>query len=276
MPPSWPADVLRLVRARNLVLAAAGVAVGGVLVLGRPTIPALVAWAMVSAVGLGAAGNIANDLADRDADRINRPDRPLVRGAISASAAIVLGGVAGGLGLLTAWWAGRTTFAIGVAALVVMLLYSPVLKARGLAGNVAVAVIASLPFVYGPAALGDWRVGRVPFAIAALLHFAREVVKDLEDVAGDRAMGRRTLPIVRGETAAFLAAALALIAFVPVSLAPLFAGLYGRRYGIVVALLDVALLVLVVRLLHQRLAGARGGLKVAMVAGLAALLWDRL
>ena len=276
MRPSLAADLAALVRLRNILMGAAGVAIGGVLVEGRLVVPAAVVWAMASAFGLGAAGNIANDLADLDADRVNRPQRPLVRGAVGANAAILLGGLLGAAGLFAAYWVGPRLFALGLAALVVMLVYSPLLKQYGLLGNVAVAVVASLPPVYGATAAGWPRAGLVPFAMGAFLHFARELAKDLEDVAGDRVQGRRTLPIVLGAEVTYLLAASALILFVPASLAPWFLGWYGRRYGLVVLLLDLGVLAVVWRLLGRQLAGARKALKVAMLVGLAALLWDSL
>lgn len=276
MPPSWIASASELVRLKNLLLAAAGVAIGGTLALGRPAVPAALLWAMVSAVGLGAAGNTANDLFDLEVDRVNRPARPLPGGAVSHVAALVIGGVGGGLGLFAAWWVGEPVFGIGLAALAVMLVYSPLLKQRGLLGNLAVAAVASLPLIYGAAAVGSWRTGLVPFALAALLHLSREIVKDLEDVPGDRAGGRRTVPIVLGEPAGFVAAAASLVVFVPVSLAPWVAGWYGRRYGFAALALDAGVCLLIVRLLSRRLEGARAALKVAMALGLIALFWDRL
>lgn len=269
-------SLLTLVRARNLLLSAAGVAIGGVLAQGRPVIPRVVWWAMASAMCLGAAGNVANDIADRDADAVNRPDRPLVRGSVGLNLALGVGGIAGGMGLLIAWLIDLRQFAIALAALVVMLCYSPLLKRFGLLGNLAVAVVASLPPIYGAAAVGWWRAGLVASVLAAILHFAREIVKDLEDMAGDRAQGRSTVPLVWGRETAFVIAAAALITFVPLSLAPWFAHWYGARYALVVVALDVVILGLIARLLTRQLVGARALLKGAMLAGLAALLWDRL
>jgi geranylgeranylglycerol-phosphate geranylgeranyltransferase len=276
MRRSRAASALALVRPRNLLIAAAGVAVGGILALGRVAFPAGLLWAMASALGLGAAGNAANDVFDLEADRINRPLRPLVTGELSRQAATAVAGVAGGLGLFAAWWVSRALFALAVLALLVMLAYSPWLKSRGIRGNLAVAVVASLPLIYGAVAAGDWRAGLVPSALAAFLHLAREIVKDVEDVAGDLALGRRTLPIVWGTEAGYLAATGILAVFVPAALLPWAAGWYGWRYGMVVSLLDVGLAVLAFRLARGRLAGARAALKVAMVVGLAALLWERL
>ncbi len=274
--PAVAPGPLALVRPRNLVIAAGGVAVGGFLALGAVAIPGQLAWAMGSAIGLGAAGNASNDYFDVEADRINRPLRPLVTGAVSRGTALAVAGVAGGLGLWAAWWVNGTVFALGLAALVVMLAYSPLLKPRGLAGNLAVAVVASVPLVFGAAAAGDWHAGLVAAVLAAFLHLAREVVKDLEDVRGDMAIGRQTVPIAWGLEAAFALAAAILAVFIPVSLAPWASGSYGWRYGVLVTLLDVGLVWLIVRLGRRRLGGARAALKVAMVVGLAALLWDRL
>jgi len=276
MARSWAADALALVRARNLLLSAAGVAIGGVLAQGRATFPLMVWWAMASAACLGAAGNVANDVADREADRLNRPNAPLVSGTVSLQAALGMGGVAGGLGLVLAWWVSTELFAIALAALLVMLVYSPLLKRHGVAGNLAVAAVASLPVIYGASAVGWWRAGLVPAAMAALLHFAREIVKDVEDEVGDRAAGRRTLPIAYGSKTALALATSALVLFVPVSLAPYAAGWYGRRYAVLVTLIDIGVIALIARLLERQVAGVRAALKTAMLAGLVALLWDRL
>jgi len=265
-----------LVRGRNLLIAAGGVAVGGILALGRVEVPRQLLLALLSAVGLGAAGNAANDLWDVEADRVNRPRRPLPAGTVTPAAAVAVGGIGGGLGLLLAWLAGRTVFGIAVPALAVMLAYSPFLKPRPLLGNLAVAVVGSLPLVYGAGAVGDWRAGMVPFWLAALLHLAREIVKDLEDVPGDVAVGRRTIPIAWGRHAGFLAAAAALVVFVPVALLPWLAGPYGARYGSVAMLIAVGAATITGRLVREELGGARAGLKLAMVLGLVGLLWDRL
>ena len=68
-------------------------------------------------------------------------------------------------------------------------------------GNVVVALLASLPFLYGAWAAGDPRAGVPLVAVAMPLHFAREVAKDLDDVRGD-AGWRATLALRSGATAA--------------------------------------------------------------------------
>ncbi len=276
MARSQAADVAALVRLDNCVLAAAGVAIGGVLVMGQLYLPPPVVMAMVSAALLGAAGNIANDLYDIDVDRVNRPQRPLPSGRVPRSVAIGLGGVLGGAGLFLAWLVGGLVQWIALAAMAVMLVYSPLLKQRGLLGNVTVAIVAGLPLIYGAAAAGWWKVGLVPWGLAALLHLAREIAKDLEDVRGDRVGGRLTIPVVWGENAAFTSAAIVLILFIPMALLPWFARWYGNHYGALVVLASAGAAALIVQLLHRRLDGVTASIKGLMLLGLVALLWDRL
>src|SRR5256885_15315429 len=66
-------DVLRLVRAHNLLLAALGVLAGGWIALGSLTTPRVLWFASLAAVGVGAAGNALNDIWDRAGDQVNRP-----------------------------------------------------------------------------------------------------------------------------------------------------------------------------------------------------------
>src|SRR6266576_1581197 len=76
--------VLRLIRAPNLLIAAAGVLAGGWIALGRIAFPKELVFAALSSMALGAAGNTWNDIRDVVADRVNRPGgRPLAAGQVS-------------------------------------------------------------------------------------------------------------------------------------------------------------------------------------------------
>jgi geranylgeranylglycerol-phosphate geranylgeranyltransferase len=267
-------DLLRLVRAGNLLIAAAGVCAGGWIALAALALPKLLVFAALSGVGLGAAGNALNDLADVAADRVNRPGaaRPLAAGRVSRHTAEGVAFAGATLGLAAAALVSGIQVAVAFAALAVMAVYSPWLKRRGLPGNLAVAVVAGLPLFYGALALGAPAAGLVPWALAAWLHFARELVKDLQDEPGDRAAGRRTLPVTVGASQATRIACWVLIGFIPVSeLLPWAAGYAGWYFGFAIVAQLITLWT-AVQLRRGRLAGASGWLKGAMVAGLAALV----
>lgn len=269
-------DLVRLVRAHNLLLAAAGVLAGGWIALGAIALPKLLLFATLSGLGLGAAGNATNDLQDIVADRVNAPGRhPLAAGTLGpeiAHTAIWLGIV---LGLGGAALVSGRQVLVAVLALLVMLGYSPLLKRHGLPGNIAVAAVGGLPLFYGALAVGRPGAGIVPWVLAAWLHLARELVKDLEDEAGDRAAGRRTLPVRIGLARATRIAIGACVVFFPLALVlPLTTG-YGGVYVDVASLSLIAIVVAALALRRQRFVTASGLLKVAMLFGLGALVLGR-
>ena len=267
------APVLRLIRGPNLLIAAAGVLAGGWIALGRVAFPKELIFGALSGAALGAVGNAWNDIRDVAADRVNRPGtRPLAAGQISRGVAdlIVFDGALLGVAL-AALVSGRQVVA-AVAALGVMLVYSPLLKPRPLIGNLAVAVVAGSPPFYGALAVGIPAAGVVPWVLAAWLHFTREVVKDVEDEPGDRAIGRRTLPIAVGRRQAMVVAAGAGLLFVPASLLlPRNAG-YGGAYFLIALSAQMAVVVAATWLLLGRVERVSALLKGAMIIGLIALV----
>ena len=264
---------LRLVRARNLLIAAAGVLAGGWIALGAIRLSTLLCFAALSGLGLGAAGNAWNDICDAAADRINRPaERPLAAGGIRRGTADLIVFLGALVGLAAAALVSGRQVLVGLAALAVMLAYSPLIKPRLVAGNIAVALIAGLPPLYGALAVGAPTAGVVPWVLAAWLHLAREIVKDVEDEAGDRTIGRRTLPIVVGRRPAQVVAAGVALLFVPASLLlPRFAA-YGGAYFLIALPAQMAVLIAGTWLILGRVERVSALLKIAMVVGLVALV----
>ena len=226
-----------------------------------------VALIVGAAFALTAVANTTNDIADVEIDRIAHPERPLASGAISASSAVrfavacsILAVVLTGI---VAWWLALLT--LGVLA--VMWMYSARFKRYGVPGNVAVALLGSLPFLYGAAAVDRVAKGMLLVAIAVPLHFAREVAKDLDDASAD-ATTRRTLPVAQGTRTARLAvlAGVAVYAMAVILLAtafPLFALLLVPT---------IFLAALAVRRLYRERRGTVALLKAAMVLAIAALV----
>lgn len=263
-----PDEWLALVRWRNAALSAAGVIAGAWWSAGRLTTH--VALAALAAVALTAVANSANDLADIEIDRVAHPHRPLASGAISprsaARFAITCSAIAVGL---TSLIDVRLTV-VTVAVLATMWIYSARLKRHGIPGNIAVAILGSLPFFYGAYAVGELAKGALLVMVAAPLHFAREVAKDLDDARGDAAV-RRTLPVVRGTRSARAAVATG-VATYAVAVA-----LLANRYPLFAILLlpTIFLAALAVRRLYRAAGGTAGLLKAAMVVAIVALIISR-
>jgi geranylgeranylglycerol-phosphate geranylgeranyltransferase len=155
--------------------------------------------AAISTSLVTAAGNVLNDLLDREGDRTNHPDRPLVTGEVSVRAARILATalfVAGALVVLPVILIEPIVGVLLALAVGALLGYEFWLKGRGFVGNWVVGFLTGMVFLYGGAAAGNPLI-LAPFgAMAILATVSREVIKDMEDVAGD--VGRSTLPMTRG------------------------------------------------------------------------------
>lgn len=269
-------QVLRLIRAPNLLIAAAGVFAGGWIALQTIAFPKELLFAALSGIALGAAGNTFNDVRDVAADRINRPaTRPLAAGQMSGGAADLLMFVGALLGVACAGLVSGSQVVAALAVLAVMFAYSPLLKPRPLLGNLAVALVAGAPPFYGALALGHPQAGLVPWVLAGWLHFVREIVKDVEDEAGDRAIQRRTLPMVIGRRPAMVVAAGAALLFVPASLLLPMNDHYAWAYYLIALPAQMAVLIAATWLLLGKIERVSAVLKGAMVIGVVALVMGK-
>ena len=190
---------------------------------------------IVSVVGIAAGGYVINDYFDVKIDRINRPDNLVVTRIISRDAAMNLfyGLTAVGViaGTVVAWWAHSWTLLFTYIVIPGLLwFYSASYKRMFLVGNLVVAFASAIvpllvaianadylhhlyqnALAYSPIVgeLYVWTGGFAAFAF--LLTWVREIVKDIEDIEGDREMECRTLPIVWGDKVAKIIATILLV-----------------------------------------------------------------
>ena len=250
-------------------------------VIGALTADQVLVWpaillAALSAALINGAGNAFNDLMDIDIDRINRPLRPLPSGRLSPNAARIESLLLALAGCALAFWLSLWHGLIALAVVALLAVYSISLKNSLLWGNVLVAFVGAIAFPYGALAAGDIGRSWIPALFAFLFHLGREIVKDIEDVAGDQIRGERTLPLCWGHVQAAVLAALVYLLLVGFTWMPFFAGIYGALYAL--ALLPVHALVGYVlwQLYRQRavLTDDRLGrlLKVGMFLGLVAIV----
>ena len=258
--------LVEIARWPNALIAAIGVLAGAWWV--SPVVPqSRQLWAAMAAIALTVYANAYNDRYDLEIDRVAHPDRPLPRGAVDERQVqyLYLGAAvaAAGFSLL----AHPALCLATLAVLVAMTVYTMALKRRGLIGNLTVAILASLPFVYGAASAGDWRSGAELALVAAPLHLAREVAKDMDDMRGD-AEHRLTIPVAHG-----LAAARAVVLFSLALFVWRAAVLAAATPRFATALIPCFVLC---ALGAKRVLTARAGgpllLKAAMLAAMAALL----
>ena len=163
------------------------------------------------------AGYIVNDMHDVKADIINKPEKLFVDKKITRITAqyLFIGFNAVGLllGMYLSYYVGNTSyFIIYVLTSLLLYQYAKYLKKNILIGNlivssvvlfcilmVAVFDVAPATNYYNISAQQDVLVIFLLIGIFGfLLTFLREVVKDIEDIEGDKAIEAKSFPIVLG------------------------------------------------------------------------------
>jgi len=229
-----------------------------------------------------AAGNIINDIFDLETDRLNRPSRVLPAGILP---------------IRTAWffyWSlvltSQTIAFVFIpfdAALIILLVhfllyfYSLKLKSTVLWGNLTVSFLVGLTFLCGGVFSGGGPEVIYPAVTAFFLTFARELIKDLEDMTGDQASGVVTYPLKYGIRNARLLAAAGIFLTVISIPVPVITGAFGSFYLMVsLAFVGIPGVLLAVFLLtfsrKQHFSFASLMLKLMILPALLAVGFDRL
>jgi len=153
-----------------------------------------VAICCVCSMMLVGGGNALNDYNDRGTDKENHPERPIPSGSISADMASVYAQALLGSGLLILLFVleNKMPFVIALIGIILLIAYENGLKAAGISGNVTVGLMSGAVFLFAGMAVNDPGPTLWMFGLAVLATITREIIKDIQDLEGDR--DRRTLP----------------------------------------------------------------------------------
>lgn len=225
---------------------------------------------------LTAAANAINDFYDLEIDRINRPKRPLPSGAVTRKEAFIFSTVFFLFGVTGSALINQITLIIALIFAVLLYLYSSTFKRQVLIGNFIVSLATAFAFIFGGAVVQHMENAVFPAVFSFLLHFGREIIKDMEDVKGDQRNGAQTLPIRYGLRSAQVLTTVFLIALIVITQIPYFLNIYGIWYLIVVNLgVNTVVLYAVFSMWRKPFAAnfriLSAMLKANMVVGLAAI-----
>ncbi len=171
---------------------------------------------------IAAAGYIINDIIDESIDKINKPDKVIIGEIFSVNTGYRLYYTVLIFGLLIALYLANYVGNISLVAIyfianLLLYLYSKFLKQTPLIGNLIVAIFCAFvagivlfsersSFVqlseHGYAEITWLCYGYLIFAFVSTMF--REVIKDIEDIEGDREKNCTTLPILIGINASKL------------------------------------------------------------------------
>ncbi|MDH3365959.1 MAG: UbiA family prenyltransferase [Thermoplasmata archaeon] len=184
---------------------------------------------MVVVVAFVGAGNSMNDFFDRELDRIAHPSRPIPLGIISPRTALMIAATLFAIAVGLSLTIGLESFLIVVTSLAFIVAYEVFLKSEGLAGNLAISWLTAALFLFGGAAVGGLELAWILAALAFMATLGREIVKDIQDVAGDE-RSRMTLPMRLGRRNAGIVASAALSVAVVLSPMPYLLSLLSAWY----------------------------------------------
>lgn len=272
--------LLELMRYRNCAMAGLAAVIGAAIAYSAA--PGELVWMgliFITVFVITGAGNAINDYFDANIDAINRPDRPIPSGRISRRSAYIFSIGLFASGILISFLIGspdstHIPFWIAIFNSFLLYLYASSLKRKVLVGNLSVSYLTGSTFLFGGAAYGGKgiQVTLMLFFLSMLATFAREIVKTIEDIEGDKLDGASTLPIMIGETrAAYVACAFGLLT-VFLSPLPYFMGLFNEYYLVVVGIADIVFLYAMVQILRKNPAGSSKYFKVAMFLAMLAFI----
>jgi geranylgeranylglycerol-phosphate geranylgeranyltransferase len=146
-------------------------------------------------------GFALNDILDVNCDAVNRPYRPLPKGALSVRAAWMITVVALFASVVTSIVVSRSRreLVFYAAALIGVIAYNAVVKHLGVCKGLFTALICAIPLLF---LATEGLVGFYLPGAAAIYIWGRETLMDVFDMRGDGTSGRHTIPMVIGQRAA--------------------------------------------------------------------------
>ena len=241
-----------LLRFGNSLTGLIGVIFGSLLALGQMPKGDLASITILHGLSVWAfmcSWNALNDILDIEIDKLNQPTRPLPSGRISLNNAKMVTAALMFISLSCLVYAGYISSTIQggfenwapsilIWIIAIFLLtnyesssnYSLKLKDRGLPGNFAISLSIGMVILFGAAAVFDPIKPRVIslFFIGFSYNLAREIVKDIEDMDGDK--GRNTLAMRIGVEKARLFAWLILLLTLITLLAPFSLDIFPQNH----------------------------------------------
>jgi len=265
-----------LTRPINFIITFFVVIVGAIICTAEEYSIFIILTAAISAALTAAAGNVVNDIYDKESDKINHPERPLTKGIISDNEAWAAYFILTLLAVLISAFINQVAFAIVVLTSVLLYLYSIRLKRIPLLGNITIAYLTGLAFVYGGVAVNNVNDAFIPAVFAFMINLIRELIKDIHDIEGDKKVGLVTFPIKFGTQVTNILITSLTITLIAITFYPFVYQIYKIAFFVVAMILVNPLLVYFLKLLYEdnhykNLNKLSNMLKLNMVIGLLAI-----
>jgi len=270
-------ELAKLTRFEHALMLALAVLLAEIIVLG--TFPPLEHFIILSLLVpvFSEMGSFAlNDYLDIETDRLNKKDRPLVKGTISPAFALYFSIAALALSTAMAYFINSAAFIIALLFNIAAVLYNWKLKDLPLVGNTYIALTMAIPFIFGNYVVSAELSSTA--AVLAVLGFiaglAREIVKSVQDMKGDiKARGSRTLPVIIGEKNSLITAVILYLLFIPLTAVPFALGLqFSIIPALFIAAADILIAFVCYRIAKRDFRFARNASLIAFFIGMLGIL----
>ena len=197
--------------------------------------------------------NTLNDYFDYEIDKINRPDRAISSGLVLRTHALIISILSFSLGTLIALQLNINSQLVSIGiSLPLIIGYNIKLKKFPLIGNIVVAIVLALSFIYAGLAFSNVSPLILPAALAFGLTLIRELVKDMADIIGDKSVGLKTFPIIFGEKKTIILCVVLSVLLGIGAFIPFITGHYNICYGISLILtVEIPLGVVVISVINK-------------------------
>ncbi len=236
---------IKLIRPVNTFFSIATV-LFGMLLAGRITGYIPVVIACVSAFLIVAGGSVLNDFFDRNVDVANNRKRPIPQKLVQPENAKIFGYLLLSLGTFTVLLT-RSILLIFIAVTGAFLLhlYNSVIKSKNaILGNIVMSYCNAIIIIYGWSLFRNFSFNiiitlLIIFAIVFFASMAREFIKSIRYIKGERRFHRKTAALTLGIESTSIWATILMLMAVTLSPIPFVIGTLGISYLALMIVVDV-------------------------------------
>lgn len=209
--------LFNICRPFNSTLAGLATLIGILISIGLNDVPTYIIEMLIAAIVtslIAAGGYVINDYYDSEIDRINQPQRPIPSNQVTETQAFVFAILLFLIGFFFSFvlaFTGKNnpslafvTPILALSGIICLYLYAYYFKRTPGIGNLIITILVCIPFLYGGAVTNQYNQSIYPILVASTLMLGREIIKDVEDVEGDKLGSSKdekqitTLPMIFG------------------------------------------------------------------------------
>ena len=240
-------SIFQLVRIKNVIISIVAILFFSNSLLDYNTFNLVCCIVIVVSYLIG--GNIINDYYDYNIDLINKPQSPLVNHFISLQIAYKIGFSLLIFSFILSLIFSIYAILISLLTFIILLVYTTQLKNTPLIGNIVISLLVGLIFVFTELVLTNQLLNSLPcFILSFILNFCREIIKDMEDIEGDKINNISTFPVVFGFQFSKYLLIFSILLFIAISLSPIISQYFTTMYFILLLFVHIPLFYIIILL----------------------------